>query len=93
MKKQYVESAVLTIVYLICSGITVFYFNPSGTLLEFITYPVKAFIEPIINKEFSFRTINLMLFTVYFLWSCNCVYLNLIKTALKQLKNNIIEKI
>ena len=93
MKKQYVESAVLTVVYLICSGITVFYFNTSGTLLEFITYPAKAFIEPVVNKEFSFRTINLMLFTVYFLWSCNCVYLNLIKSTLKELKSNVIKKL
>ncbi len=93
MKKQYVESAVLTVVYLICSGITVYYFNTSGTLLEFITYPAKAFFEPIVNKEFSFRTTNLMLFIVYFLWSCNCVYLNLIKSTLKELKSNVIKKL
>ena len=93
MKKQYVESAVLTVVYLICSGITVCYFDTSGTLLEFITYPAKAFFEPIVNMEFSFRTTNLMLFIVYFLWSCNCVYLNVIKSTLKELKSNVIEKI
>jgi len=93
MKKQYVESAALTVVYLICSGITVFYFNTGGIFLEFITYPAKAFIEPIVNKEFSLRSINLMLFTVYFLWSCNCVYLKLIKSTLKQMKSNVIEKI
>ena len=92
MKKQYVESALLTVIYIIGSGITVFYFNASGTLLEFITYPAKVFFEPIRNKEFSIKTINLMLFIVYFLWAFNCVYLNIIKSTLKQFNSNSIKK-
>ena len=93
MKKQYIESALLTVIYIIGSGITVFYFNVSGTLLEFITYPAKVFLEPLVNKEFSTKTINLMLFIVYFLWAFNCVYLNIIQSKLRQLNSKAIKKL
>ena len=93
MKKQYIESALLTVIYLIGSGITVFYFNASGTFLELITYPAKVCLEPIIRQDFSMKTINLMLFVVYFLWTFNCVYLNIIKSIIKQLNIKAVKKL
>lgn len=93
MKQQYIESVFLTVIYIIGSGITVFYFNASETLLELITYPAKVFLETMIRQDFSLKTINLMLFIVYFLWAFNCVYLNIIKLTLKQLNSKAIKKL
>ncbi len=92
MKKQYIESAVLTLAYIIGSGITLYYFDSNSTFFRLITYPAKICLDPIIHNEFSIKTINIGLFVVYFLWAFNCVYLNIIKSTLKQFNSNFIKK-
>lgn len=93
MKNQYIEAGVLTIVYLVISLLTLNSFETENTVLTIITYPAKICLEPIMDSNFRIEKMNLSLFALYFLWSFSCVYLNMIKTTMKQLSLISLKKL
>ncbi len=93
MKKQYLEAAILSVVYLVFAGLLLQNFQFSSGPFKIITYPAKLCLAPILENDYDLQKINLSLFGLYFLWSFNCVYLSTIKTIIKMFSWKSMSKI
>ena len=79
MKRIHIEAGMLSILYIAFAIIAINYFETDNTkITNLFTYPARIIIKPIING-FNIESINLSLFTAYFLWSFNCVYMSFLK--------------
>jgi hypothetical protein len=79
MKRIHIEAAILSIVYIVFTIIAIQYFGAENLkITNIFTYPAKLIIKPITNG-FNIESINISLFTTYFLWSFNCVYMSFLK--------------
>ena len=83
MKRIHIESAILTIVYIGFTIIAIQYFDiDNSKVANLFTYPARLIIKPI-TSGFNIESINLSLFTAYFLWSFNCVYMSFLKKTIQ----------
>ena len=89
MKRIHIEAGILSILYIASATIAINSFETDNAKITYLfTYPAKIILKPIIN-DFNIESLNLSLFTAYFLWSFNCIYMIFIK---KTILNTIGEK-
>jgi len=82
MKKIHVEAAILSILYIGFTIIATQYFGANNLkIINVFNYPAKLIIKPF-TSSFDIETINLSLFSMYFLWSFNCVYMSFLKQTI-----------
>tara|TARA_B110000211_G_C14081733_1_gene554875 strand:- start:2823 stop:3098 length:276 start_codon:yes stop_codon:yes gene_type:complete len=82
MKRIHIEAAILSIVYIGFTIIAIQYYGTdTSKITNVFTYPARLIIKPITNG-FNIESINLSLFTAYFLWSFNCVYMSFLKKSI-----------
>lgn len=93
MKSLNFKGAILTVLYLLISFLGMNYLNLNWQPLQVLLMPAELCFTPFINKEFQLEQINMSLFSLYFLWSFNCVYLSVINCLLKQAKLKTLRKI
>lgn len=79
MKRIHLEAGFLSILYIGFSVIAINYFQSDEVkIINFLTFPATIVLKPIIN-EFNIESLNLSLFTLYFIWSFNCIYMIFLK--------------
>ena len=93
MKSLNFKGAILTVLYLLISFLGMNYLNINWQPFQVLLMPAELCFAPFINKEFQLEQINMSLFSLYFLWSFNCVYLSVINSLLKQATLKILKKI
>ena len=79
MKRIHIEAGVMSILYIAFAIITMDYFETVNTkITNLFTYPARIIIKPILNG-FNLESLNLSLFTAYFIWSSNYIYMSFLK--------------
>lgn len=82
MKKNYFEGIIIVVLYTIVSTVLA---DSQYEVIKIFNYPMQIIRQPFSNRVINFEAINLALFTIYFLWSMSCIYLTIIKKAIKAL--------